>query len=77
MIHHDRNRGLGAARNTGIRAAEAPLIALVDPDDWVDASFLQVTYGALVDRPDADWVVVDWKTFGARDEVWPFPIEIR
>jgi glycosyltransferase involved in cell wall biosynthesis len=75
VVHHERNRGLGAARNTGIRAAKAPLIALLDDDDWLDDSFLDVTYGALADRPDADWVVVDWKVFGTKDEVWPFPID--
>jgi glycosyltransferase involved in cell wall biosynthesis len=75
VIHHAENRGLGAARNTGIRAAKALLVALLDADDRLDPLFLEETYGALRDRPEADWVVVDWKVFGTSDEVWPFPID--
>ena len=33
-IVHEQNQGGGAARNTGIDAARAPLLALLDSDDW-------------------------------------------
>ena len=42
LIRHERNRGLAAARNTGITAATAPVIAFTDDDcvpaeDWLEA----------------------------------------
>ncbi len=40
-IRFDRNRGRSAARNTGIRAAQAPLIVFVDSDVLVRPDFLQ------------------------------------
>jgi len=40
-VRFDRNRGRSAARNAGIRAAEAPLIVFVDSDVLVRPDFLQ------------------------------------
>ena len=37
IIHHEKNKGLGAARNTGLHAATGDLIAFQDSDDeWLD-----------------------------------------
>lgn len=45
-VRHLRNRGVSAARNTGIRASCAPLIAFLDSDDHWSAQklALQVAY---------------------------------
>lgn len=75
LIRHETNRGLGAARNTGIREANASLIALLDADDRLNPRFLELTYRALSEQPDVDWVVVDWQCFGTTNDVWPFPMD--
>jgi hypothetical protein len=49
LLRHGRNRGLGAARNTGVRAARADYIASVDSDDFIDAGMLK----ALLDAATA------------------------
>lgn len=41
LIQHDKNRGLGGARNTGIKAAEAEFIASVDSDDSLKPKMLE------------------------------------
>lgn len=41
LIRHDRNRGLGGARNTGIAAARAAYVASVDSDDHIAPDMLQ------------------------------------
>lgn len=34
LLFHEENRGVSAARNTGIRAAHSPFIAFLDSDDY-------------------------------------------
>jgi len=52
-ITHLRNRGVSAARNTGIMASDSPLIAFLDSDDyWLpDKIATQVSFFA--EHPDA------------------------
>jgi len=46
-IRHDRNRGLAAARNTGIRAAKGTYIAYLDDDDTYLPDHLETLVKAL------------------------------
>lgn len=36
VIHHEQNRGLPNARNTGIVNSDSEWLAFIDSDDWVD-----------------------------------------
>ena len=49
LIHHDRNRGPAAARNTGARACSADVVAFVDSDAVATASTLRRLAEHLVD----------------------------
>lgn len=44
IIHHERNLGLGATRNTGIKYSTGEYIGFVDSDDWVDLDYYEVLY---------------------------------
>ena len=41
LIRHERNLGLGGARNTGIAAARAGYVGGVDSDDWVGPTMFE------------------------------------
>ena len=47
IMHHSVNKGLSAARNTGIEAASGKYIAFVDSDDLVHPQMLEVLYTSL------------------------------
>jgi glycosyltransferase involved in cell wall biosynthesis len=51
-IVHEENRGLSAARNTGIRAAKGELIALLDGDDLFHPEKLRMHVEFLEKHPD-------------------------
>ena len=68
-VRHVRNLGLGAARNTGFRAARADVILPIDSDDALDPSFLRVTVTALREDPGADIVFTDFQLFGDSDRI--------
>jgi glycosyltransferase involved in cell wall biosynthesis len=53
LLRHKTNQGTLAARLTGARAATAPYLAFVDPDDSVDKRFLETMY-RTAQRYDAD-----------------------
>ena len=58
ILHHERNRGVAAARNTALDHATGEFIFAVDSDDWVELDAIQ----SLVDRQletDAD-IVYGW-----------------
>lgn len=51
VVHHEKNKGLSEARNTGIRQARGKYIWFMDPDDSVEESLLQEVQGALEENP--------------------------
>lgn len=48
VIHHPKNRGLSAARNTGISQATADYLMFVDSDDWVHVDFCKAAYESAI-----------------------------
>ena len=50
-VHHEKNKGLSQARNTGIRHAKGKYIWFMDPDDSVEESLLQDVWKAQQENP--------------------------
>lgn len=59
LIHHEHNKGLPAARNTGLQVACGEYIFHCDSDDYVEPDMLQTIYDKATTE-NADFVWCDW-----------------
>ncbi len=71
ILHHEHNRGLSAARNTGTDAATGDYIYYLDSDDYISDDCLEVLAEPLRDK-EYDMVVGRMKMFDEREEeyIW-------
>ncbi len=56
IIHHEQNKGVSAARNTGIRQAKGKYLYFIDPDDWMTNDCLEKMMNMATKYPTADLI---------------------
>ena len=69
LISHEINRGLGAARNTGIENATGKYIMFLDSDDYLDTSKLLPLLKTLA-NVKWDQIIVSFLRFNKSAGVW-------
>lgn len=47
ILTHSKNKGLSAARNTGLKESSAPYVMFLDSDDWYDADMCAKMLNAM------------------------------
>lgn len=71
------NRGVSAARNTAIRAARAPLVAMLDPDDLWEPEYLEVQVAAMREDPTLDILYPNALIFGEGEHAGKTYMEVN
>jgi glycosyltransferase involved in cell wall biosynthesis len=63
LIQHPKNRGVAAARNTGLAEARSDLVSFLDSDDLWSTDKLALDAAFLADHPRADAVFADVRNY--------------
>lgn len=59
IVSHDKNRGIAAARNTGLTHAEAEYTLYIDSDDFIELNMVELMYSKAQEEK-ADIVICDF-----------------
>ena len=63
LLHHDHNRGLSAARNTGTDVAQGEYVYFVDSDDILSLDCIENLISIARIHPDAEMIVGQYDEF--------------
>jgi len=70
LVEHEQNRGIPAARNTGIKVSSGKYIALLDVDDRWDPNKLELQIGLFLEKgKDVGLVFSNIKVINSKGEV--------
>ena len=59
IVHHEKNRGLAAARNTAVDNSTGKYVQHIDSDDWIELDMIETMYNKA-ETEQADIVVCDF-----------------
>jgi glycosyltransferase involved in cell wall biosynthesis len=73
VVQHERNRGVAAARNTGLANTSAPYVLPLDSDDLLVPGILALLADLLDTHGDASVAYGDYQEFGESDKLLQVP----
>lgn len=73
ILHHDKNRGLAAARNTALDAAGGEFVMFVDSDDYIEPTYVEKMLSTLK-QEDADIAICCFRHIGKKQITIEHPL---
>jgi len=70
IIHHPQNKGLAAARNSGVNAASGDYIYFLDSDDEVTSNCIE-KLTTIIEKDRVDFVIGEIKVVGNKRNAYP------
>lgn len=70
---NQKNQGLSASRNNGIKIAKGTFILPLDGDDKIGSQYLELAKKEFAKKPQPKLVYCKAKFFGAKNEFWNLP----
>ena len=67
VIRHEKNRGLGAGRITGIENCKTEYLTYIDPDDYLEPNAIE-NYLNDIEETHADYIVYDYFTSDGKNK---------
>jgi glycosyltransferase involved in cell wall biosynthesis len=56
VIQHEKNSGVSAARNTGLKSVSSKFVTFIDGDDWIEPNYVEFFLNKFAEEPDLDLV---------------------
>jgi len=72
-VIRQRNRGLPAARNAGVRRSQGKYVCCLDADDMLEPTYIEKAVALLECRPDIGFAYPWPRRFGQAEGVWQNP----
>lgn len=70
LIHHKQNRGLSAARNSGVKIATGEYIYFLDSDDSISNNCIERLMFPILQGNHVDFSIADYKVIGT-NQIYP------
>ena len=68
VVHHESNKGLSAARNTGMRNASGDYLYFLDSDDEITPNCIESFVKTAEEFPNAEMIVGNYQTFPEHEQ---------
>lgn len=72
-----KNGGIASARNVGIKKASTEIVVMLDADDLIVPTYLEVLYWMLYKNPEYDWAYTNVVGFQDKQYLWNKPFNAK